>query len=142
MKNIARIAKRVIFALALTAIAACNNSDDINEIFVGHDWRLTYIEDGEFRRWPSQQNTYILTFGANSFNATTPGGGKINGRWFADGKTREFRCNNISTEGIDANDTIARLMVQMFKEAVSYDGDIHYLQIIKEDNHLMQFYNR
>ena len=142
MRNIAKTAKRIIFALALVTIVACNNSDDINEIFIGHDWKLTYIEEGGIRRWSSQQKSYDLKFTANTFNATTPNGGKISGRWYADGRTREFRCNNISTEGIGANDTIAKQMIQIFKEATSYDGDIHYIQIIKEDNHLMQFYNR
>ena len=123
-------------------LSACNNSDDVNEIFIGHNWKLTYIEEGGIRRWSSQENPYNLTFAANTFSATTPGGGKISGRWSANGKTREFRCTNIHTEGISASDTIARQMIQMFTEAKSYDGDTHYLQIIKEKNNLMQFYNR
>lgn len=142
MKNIAKTVKGAIFVLAFAAIVSCNNSDDINEIFIGHDWILTYIENGGIRRWSSHENAYSLTFGANSFNATTPGGGRISGRWHANGATREFRCSDIRTEGIGGNDTIARHMVQIFNEATSYDGDIHYLQIIKEKNHLMQFYNR
>ena len=141
MRNIAKAAKSAIFALAL-ALTACNNSDDISEIFIGHDWRLTYIEEGGIRRWPSQNSGYSLMFGENSFDATTPNGGRISGRWIANGETRRFSCTNIRTEGISANDTIARQMVELLKEAKSYDGDIHYLQIIKEKNHLMQFYNR
>ena len=142
MKNIAKTAKTFIFVLTLAVLSACNNSDDINEIFIGNNWKLTYIEEGGIRRWSSQENAYNLTFGANSFSATTPNGGKISGRWSADGKTHEFRCTNIRSDGISANDTIARLMIQMFSEATSYDGDTHYLQIIKEKNNLMQFYNR
>ena len=92
MKNIAKTVKGAIFVLAFAAIVSCNNSDDINEIFIGHDWILTYIENGGIRRWSSHENAYSLTFGANSFNATTPGGGRISGRWHANGATREFRC--------------------------------------------------
>ena len=142
MRNIAKTAKTIIFVLTIAMLSACNNSDDVNEIFIGHNWKLTYIEEGGIRRWSSQENPYGLTFAANTFSATTPGGGKISGRWSADGKTREFRCTNIHTEGISASDTIARQMIQMFTEATSYDGDTHYLQIIKEKNNLMQFYNR
>ena len=141
MRSIAKAAKSAIFVLAL-ALAGCNNSDDISEIFIGHDWRLTYIEEGGIRRWPSQENSYSIMFSENSFSATTPNGGRINGRWSANGETRRFNCTNIRTEGISASDTIARQMVDMLKEASAYDGDIHYLQIIKEKNHLMQFYNR
>lgn len=142
MKSISTIARGVIALLALTLFIACNNSDDVSEIFIGHEWKLTYIEDGSIRRWPSHESAYGLTFGANSFNATTPYGGKISGRWSADGKTRSFRCSGIMAEGIVANDTIATLMRQMLGEASSYDGDIHFLQIKTEKNHLMQFYNR
>lgn len=142
MRYIAKTTKTIIFVLIFITLSACNNSDDINEIFIGNDWKLTYIEEGGIRRWSSQENAYNLSFAANSFSATTPGGGKISGRWSANGKTREFRCTNIHAEGISANDTIARKMIQMFSEATSYDGDTHYLQIIKEKNNLMQFYNR
>ena len=141
MRNISGIAKRVVAILALTAIVACNNSDDISDIFIGNDWKLTFIKEGGFQR-PTNKGIYSLTFGANKFNVSTPNGGKISGRWSADGKTRSFRCTDIITEGIGANDTIARLMKQMLSEASSYNGDIHWLQIRTEKNHFMQFYNR
>ncbi len=141
MRSIAKAAKSAIFALALT-LTACNNSDDISEIFIGHDWKLTYIEEGGIRSWPSQDSGYSLMFSENSFNVTTPNGGKISGRWSANGATHQFSCTNIRTEGISANDTMATQMVNMLKEAKTYDGDTHWLQIIKEKNHLMQFYNR
>ena len=142
MNNIAKTIKRIAAILSLTAIAACNNSDDVSEIFIGHDWKLSFIEEAGTRRWPSQEHAYEITFTANTFNATTPAGGKISGRWSANGKTKEFRCSNIRSESIGANDTIGIKMVQIFNEATSYEGDIHYIQIKTEDNDLMQFYNR
>jgi hypothetical protein len=142
MNNIAKTIKRIAAILSLTAIAACNNSDDVSEIFIGHDWKLSFIQEAGTRRWPSQEHAYEITFTANTFNATTPTGGKISGRWSANGKTKEFRCSNIRYESIGANDTIANRMLQMFKDAASYGGDTHYLQIIKDRNHFMQFYNR
>ena len=142
MNNIAKITKSLIFILTLAAFAACDNSDDISEIFIGNDWKLSFTEEGGIRRWSSHDSPYSLKFGANNFNASTPNGGKISGQWQANGMTREFRCSNIRTEGISANDTIARQMVQLFKEATSYGGDSNYLQIFKNKNHYMQFYNR
>ncbi|MBR5593250.1 MAG: DUF4847 family protein [Bacteroidaceae bacterium] len=142
MKGIAKTAKRLIFVLAMAAIASCNNSDDIGEIFIGHDWKLSYIKDGETTQWSPQGKVYNVKFASNSFDAFTPGGGRISGRWSANGNTREFRCTNIQSEGIDSNDTIATHIMQMFSNATSYDGDTHYLQIIKDKNHFMQFYNR
>ena len=142
MSNIARKIKQIAAILSLTAIVACNSSDDVGEIFIGNNWKLSFIEEAGVRRWPSQQSEYALTFTANNFNATTPSGGRISGHWSANGKTREFRCSNIRAEGIGTNDTIGNRMLQIFKNASTYDGDTHYLQMIKDKNHFMQFYNR
>ena len=142
MSDIAKRIRQIAMLVSLTAIVACNNSDDVSEIFIGNNWKLSFIEDAGVRRWPSQQSAYNLTFTANNFSATTPSGGRISGRWSANGKTREFRCNNIRSEGIGANDTIANRMLQIFKNAATYDGDTHYLQIKKDRNQFMQFYNR
>ena len=128
--------------LAVATIAACNKGDDINEIFIGHQWQLTYIDDGGNRHRPGYDKKYSLQFTQSGFTANTPGGGSIKGSWQADGKTHEFRCTNIHSSGIASNDTIGNLMLKHLKEAVKYDGDTHYLQIIKEKNNLMQFYNR
>ena len=141
MRNISGIAKRVVAILALTAIVACNNSDDISDIFIGNDWKLAFIKEGGFQR-PTNKGIYSLTFGANKFNVSTPNGGKISGRWSADGKIRSFRCTDIVHEGILTTDTIASQMLQIFSEASSYDGDTHWLQIKITKNHFMQFYNQ
>jgi hypothetical protein len=125
--------------LVVATIAACSREDDINEIFTGHTWQLTYIDDGGLRRWPGYNMSYSLQFTQTGFNASTPGGGSISGRWQANGETHEFRCTDISSSNIANNDTIGRLMLKQLKEAVSYDGDIHYLKLIKDKNQQMQF---
>lgn len=142
MTNIAKTVKSLIFVLALTSIAACNKSDELDEIFLDPNWKLTYIQESGIRRWPSQGNEYSLKFTDSGFSVTTPNGGSIKGRWHADGKTREFRCSDIRTSSISVNDTIARKMLQLLQEAKSYNGDIHFLQIIKDKDQLMQFYNK
>ena len=139
MNRIKKTIRQALLLLAVATIAACSREDDINEIFSGHTWQLTYIDDGGIRRWPAQTDKYSLQFTQTGFNASTPGGGSINGRWHADGSTREFRCTDISSSNIANNDTIGRLMLKQLKEAVSYDGDIHYLKIIKDKNQQMQF---
>ncbi|MBO7290245.1 MAG: DUF4847 family protein [Bacteroidaceae bacterium] len=139
MNRIKRTIKQMLMLLAVAAIAACSREDDINEIFTGHTWKLTYIVDGDIRRWPAQTDNYSLQFTQAGFTATTPGGGTINGHWHADGSTREFRCTDIRSSGIAGNDTIGRLMLNQLKEASSYEGDIHFLKIIKDKNQQMQF---
>lgn len=134
-----RIIKHTLMLLAVATIAACSKGDDINEIFTGHQWQLTYIDDGGIRRWPAYNDKYSLQFTQTGFSATTPGGGSINGRWQANGETREFRCTDVRSSSIANNDTIGRLMLKQLKEAESYNGDIHFLKIIKDKNQQMQF---
>ena len=134
-----RTIRQVLLLLAVATLAACSREDDINEIFTGHTWQLTYIDDGGIRRWPAQTDKYSLQFTQTGFNASTPGGGSINGRWYADGSTREFHCSDVRSSGIANNDTIGQIMLKQLKEAVSYDGDIHFLKIIKDKNQQMQF---
>lgn len=139
MNRIKRTIKQMLMLLAVTTIAACTKGDDINEIFTGHTWQLTYIDDGGIRRWPAYNDNYSLQFTQAGFNATTPGGGSISGHWQADGSTRAFRCTDVRSSGIANNDTIGRLMLKQLKEAESYNGDIHFLKIIKDKNQQMQF---
>ena len=139
MNRIKRTIKQMLMLLAVTTIAACTKGDDINEIFTGHTWQLTYIDDGGIRRWPAYNDNYSLQFTQAGFNATTPGGGSISGHWQANGETRAFRCTDVRSSGIANNDTIGRLMLKQLKEAESYNGDIHFLKIIKDKNQQMQF---
>lgn len=126
----------------VTIAISCSKSDEIEVIFTGHDWKLTYVNEGGVRRWPSAGKTYSLKFTSNKFTATTPGGGNITGRWQADGKSRSFQCSDIRTTGITPKDTIAQRIIETFTAAQSYTGDTHYLQIIKDKEHYIQFYNR
>jgi hypothetical protein len=142
MKDIVKTIKRTIFALAIAATAACSSSDDVSEIFTGHNWKLTYIDDGNVRRWPSADKSYSLRFTTNGFTATTPSGGSIKGRWTANGETRTFFSSNINASGIAANDTIGLQLQDILTNATQYNGDTHYLQIIKDNRHLIQFYDK
>lgn len=140
MKNIAKQIKRIIFATILvTAVIACKE-DDINEIFVEREWKLTLIKDGGEMKY-TQDKVYTIQFFDNTFKATLPNGGAINGNWKANGSTREFSCSNVRTSGSFAGDTIAQKMVQILTNAKKYSGDTNWLQIKQQENVYMQFYN-
>lgn len=140
MKNIAKQIKRIIFATILvTAVIACKE-DDINEIFVEREWKLTLIKDGGEIKY-TQDKVYTIQFFDNTFKATLTNGGAINGNWKANGSTREFSCSNVRTSGSFAGDTIAQKMVQILTNAKKYSGDTNWLQIKQQENVYMQFYN-
>lgn len=141
MKDIAVRIKRVIFALVLmSGVAACTSDDDLKEIFINREWKLTYINDGSVKRY-TKNRIYSVTFLDGSFSVAMPGGASINGKWKANGETREFQCSNIRTSGNMEGDTLAQKMLQIFTNAKKYSGDTNWLQIRQNDNTYMQFYN-
>ena len=140
MKSIAEQSKRVIFALMLAFSLASCSKDDIDDIFIEREWKVTYINEGGVKRY-TQGKKYTVQFLDNTFKATTPTGGTIEGNWQANGDTRQFSCSNLRTSGLQAKDTIAQKMLQILTSAKKYDGDTNWLQIKQQDNIFIQFYN-
>jgi hypothetical protein len=130
----------LLLVLSFTAVA-CNDEDDINEIFRERTWYLTYVKDGGVERIPNKK-LYSIVFMKDNFIARMPNGTTVKGLWQADGRTRTFRCTNVSADGGFSGDTIAEKMYGIIRNAQKYDGDIHWLQIIQDKNTHMQFYNR
>ena len=133
--------KKIIFAAMLIAsIVSCSKEDDIDEIFVERDWKLSFVQEGSIRR--NSDKNYSILFGENTFEATLPNGTTIKGSWKANGDTREFRCANVRASGSLKGDTIAEKMLNILTNAKMYEGDTHYLQIKEQDKVYLQFYNR
>lgn len=128
------------FALAMVA---CNTTDDIEAIFSGQTWYLTYIKNGDEKTTPKNGKIYSIDFNKNAqFEARVPGGGVIKGRWHADGSDKHsFNCTNVTYEGFISGDSIANNMLNILQNATSYNGDTNWLHIIKDKNTEMQFYN-
>ena len=139
LKNIARLFAIAAFALFLTA---CNNDDDLQEIFVGHNWKLAFVQNGSTREVP-EKGDYTFTFYDTNFRLVTPGGVIIGGNWQASANSREFHCSDVQASGNISTDGIASIIVDILKNAKSYEGDSHYLKINKlRDKEYIQLYNR
>ena len=143
MKHFIKITKALILLFSVAMLfSACNKDDDIEEIFTGKAWNLTFIQDGVKRIVP-QEGNYILYFGATDFSFITPSGNTITGNWIADGNSRSFICDKIATNGNIDNDIVAKSAMSVLKNAIRYDGDANWIQIIEQPNNIyMQFYNR
>lgn len=140
MKTFAEKIKSTIFALLIMlAVTGCSKDDDIGEIFVDREWTLSIVKEGAVEYYSSKK--YNVKFTETQFNASTPGGASISGKWEADGGTRMFRCWDIRTSGTIKGDTIAEKMLNIFNAATMYDGDTNWLQIKQDKNVYMQFYN-
>lgn len=140
MKTFAERTKSVIFAATLLLCAASCTHDDITEIFVDREWTLSLVKEGAVVRYSDKK--YRVIFTEEDFNATTPNGSAINGKWKADNKSRSFQCWNIRTTGSLKGDTIGEKMLNIFTNATSYDGDTNWLQIKQHKNTYMQFYSK
>ena len=130
----------IILALTL-ALAACDNGDDLNEIFRNRNWTLSFFGEGE--NIYSVKGDYKITFYENVFTVTTPNKSSIEGYWEADNKSHAFRCRQVRvTSGTIAGDTTALKMKNILEKATGYAGDANSLQIIEMPNKFMQFHNK
>ena len=143
MKRFIKITKTTVLLLTLMlTLSACNKDDDLEEIFIGKAWNLTFIQEGTKRIIP-QNGGYILHFGNTELSFITPSGTTITGNWFANGASRTFLCNNITANGSIEDDAAAKAVLNILTNAIKYEGDANWIQIIEQPNNTyMQFYNR
>ena len=146
--------KRSIFQivgllLLLPLFSGCNDSDDLQGIFTGKTWKLTYINLKDKGGWMNgfseksikilneNQESYTITFtGTEEDNRISNGAVKgriitadLTGTWSANGKNNEFHA---SVTNVNENDDLAKEVIKGLNNASSYIGD---------DNGLFLYYN-
>ena len=146
--------KRSIFQivgllLLLPLFSGCNDSDDLQGIFTGKTWKLTYINLKDKGGWMNgfseksikilneNQESYTITFtGTEEDNRISNGAVKgriitadLTGTWSANGKNNEFHA---SVTNVNENDDLAKEFITGLNNASSYIGD---------DNGLFLYYN-
>ena len=146
--------KRSIFQivgllLLLPLFSGCNDSDDLQGIFTGKTWKLTYINLKDKGGWMNgfseksikilneNQESYTITFtGTEEDNRISNGAVKgriitadLTGTWSANGKNNEFHA---SVTNVIENDDLAKEFIKGLNNASSYIGD---------DNGLFLYYN-
>ena len=146
--------KRSIFQivgllLLLPLFSGCNDSDDLQGIFTGKTWKLTYINLKDKGGWMNgfseksikilneNQESYTITFtGTEEDNRISNGAVKgriitadLTGTWSANGKNNEFHA---SVTNVNENDDLAKEFIKGLNNSSSYIGD---------DNGLFLYYN-
>lgn len=130
-----------VLATAMITLASCSNEDDLGEIFIDRNWKLSYFREGKTDTPVSKD--YTVRFRETTFSATTPNGAIIEGYWKADNKKRTLQCTQVLvSNGSISGDTIATKMKTFFEKATGYGGDANYLQIKQQTGIYMQFHNR
>ena len=135
--------------LLLPLFSGCNDSDDLQGIFTGKTWKLTYINLKDKGGWMNgfseksikilneNQESYTITFtGTEEDNRISNGAVKgriitadLTGTWSANGKNNEFHA---SVTNVNENDDLAKEFIKGLNNASSYIGD---------DNGLFLYYN-
>ncbi len=138
-----QITKALLLSLTIAlSFVACDKDDDIDEIFKGNTWNLTFIQNGADRFIP-QESGYTLSFTETEFNFTTPAGVIISGIWYADGGQHNIKFSDITANKAVDIDSTPKTIMNILEKATMYSGDANWLQIIEEQGFTyMQFYNR
>ena len=146
--------KRSIFQivgllLLLPLFSGCNDSDDLQGIFTGKTWKLTYINlkdkggwmngfsEKRIKIWNENQESYTITFTETEEDNRISNGAvkgriitaELTGTWSANGKNNEFHA---SVTNVNENDDLAKEFIKGLNNASSYIGD---------DNGLFLYYN-
>lgn len=133
-----------LLIILLPFVSGCNDSDDLDSIFTGKTWKLTYItikdKNVMVNFWGSDSGARTKSLEALrasgnftiKFSGTTTGDiirGKLNGKaiksefngdWSANGKTNQFGSTIGNTS---EDDILARKFMEGLKTADSYSGD-------------------
>lgn len=149
-----KILTLLLCAVMLPLLVACDEGDDILEIFTGKTWKLTYItmngqtvdfwngDEEAYNRSEQlrrQGATFTVTFHGSSSESV--GGGEfearavnrtVNGRWSADGVSHELRLTDMRTTGSDT-DVLAVAFYNGLYNVTRYEGDSRNLYIYYQE---------
>lgn len=135
----------------LPIFSACNDEDDVIEIFTGKVWKLNRLNiegnSGQFLAlWSTEQAynqsmTALRTEGNYTIEFTAPdvnvAGGDftahgiratVTGQWNADGKSHTISITSVRVSGSET-DPLAREFVNGLQELSSYEGDSRTLTL-------------
>lgn len=134
--------------LLLPVFSACNQSDDVIEIFTGKTWKLTNIFDSKghvcideyfltvspdvkqesFKKWNQKGNLTINFTGVevdDGITGTYNGraiNSTISGNWQADGKNNSFFTSGQAEPG-SGEDILGKVYIKALINAYKYQGD-------------------
>ena len=115
---------------------SCDKSDDVTEIFTGHQFKITGItldgikvvkEVSEFYAG----NVYWLTFSEQALHGVLQADVTIDGSWQASGNDRRLSISIARPTGTDGMSDLCRKVFGVLRGATAYSGDKNVLRIYK-----------
>ena len=146
----------LLFVL-LPLLGACDEGDDVNEIFASGTWKLTNITTEKSNQmidlWGAdeaarqrslnlmnQPGTFTLTFYEGEGDGQASGEFDVTssnrhgtGRWTAEGSSRALRLSTLQLTGAGETDIVAKTFLNGLQNATRYSGDSNFLYIYYEE---------
>lgn len=162
MKKIKIYTQLLLVALLTPVLSACDQEDDVVDIFTGKTWYMTYIavegQNKMYDFWQGNEeariqsfktivgDNYTLTFDGADLGNSIGGGtfsGKVtsinvSGSWNANGENRTLVLETKNT-GTDADKYLGKEFVEGLKNAVRYGGDNKNLYIYYNEGATTKF---
>jgi hypothetical protein len=132
----------------LPVLSGCNDTDDVQSIFTGRSWKLTYITAKNTQSWykfsdvteevykqydpVSGTKSFVISFSGTTTDGVITGDfsgtgtATMSGSWTANGKSNYFSANVTRSSATDA---LAKKIVEGMKKATSYGGDNNNLYL-------------
>lgn len=129
--------------LMLPILSACDQTDDVIEIFLGKTWKLTFIGDskGDCMRdyfndkaqWDAAMEqmkadgNFTIGFSGAEIDGTVIGEYtgrttlQFSGRWEANGKNNSFKTTPVSSGASETK--LGEIFIDALKNAYKYEGD-------------------
>jgi len=134
--------------LSLTLLpTACQNEDDIADIFIGRTWYIVgatingqQYDGNEIKELYAQADSYHLTFAVNSFSGILVAGSSLNGQWTADGKHHTLTLQVKNANNVEAS-TVSRNIYNVLRNVTSYSGDVNNLIIQQDSQNFIRLYH-
>ena len=162
MKKIKIYIQLLLVALLTPVLSACEQEDDVVDIFTGKTWYMTYIavegqnkmydfwqgnEDARIQSFkPIPGDNYTLTFDGADLGNSIGGGtfsgratsASISGKWNANGENRELQLT-IDKAGTDTDKYLGKAFIDGLKSAFKYGGDNKNLYIYYKEGQTVKF---
>ena len=144
MKVLSFILQITIYLVCSTLFSNCENSDDIEEIFIGKNWKIhgatfngVAINGKVVNELYSSADSYWINFSSTTFEGKLQSGNHIRGIWSADGKSKSIQINIKTNLDINSS-TLGQQIYQVLDNATSYSGDSNVLTIYQDRNNFVR----
>lgn len=151
----------LLAVLFVPVLSACEQEDDVIDIFTGKTWYMTYIavegQNTMYDFWQGNEeariqsfntikgDNYTLIFDGAEVNGKAGGtftgkatSASVNGDWNANGDSRELKIT-VKNAGTDADKYLGKAFMDGLKNAKRYGGDNKNLYIYYEEGQTVKF---